>query len=156
MRFSHHAKNEMGLYGIGRFDVVSVVARPIQRGRDDRGNHRLVGLACDGRAIIVVVAGDDPGLTLRADYDSEANAISIALVPGARAEEADACHPRAIVALRDGEPVELQILYPDLGFEESLRAAAQSYGLDQGALVAAVQAALAVPDRAVTLDISTA
>jgi hypothetical protein len=89
-------------------------------------------------------------------YDSEANAISIALVPGARAEEADARHPRAIVALRDGEPVELQILYPDLGFEESLRAAAQSYGLDHGALVAAVQAALAVPDRAVTLDVAAA
>lgn len=93
---------------------------------------------------------------MRADYDSEANAISIALIPGARAQRADRCHPRAIVALRDGEPVELQILYPDLGVEESLRAAAQRYGLDQGALVAAAQAALAVPDRSVTLDVAVA
>jgi hypothetical protein len=93
---------------------------------------------------------------MRADYDSEANAISIALVPGARAEKADPCHPRAIVALRDGEPVELQILYPDLGFEESLRAVVQSYGFDRGALAAAIQAALAVPDRAVTVDVDAA
>lgn len=93
---------------------------------------------------------------MQADYDSEANAISIALTPGAHAQSAGRCHPRAIVALRDGEPVELQVLYPDLGVEESLRAAAQSYGLDQGALIAAAQAALAVPDRSVTLDVAAA
>jgi hypothetical protein len=91
---------------------------------------------------------------VQADYDSKADAISIALVPGAHAERADPCHPRAVVALGGGKPVELQLLYPDLGIEEPLRDAAQSYGLDQGALVAAVQAALAVPDRSVTLDVA--
>ena len=49
------------------------------------------------------------------------------------------------MALRVGEPVELRILYPDLGVEESSSAAAPSYGLDQGALIAAAQAALAAP-----------
>ena len=58
---------------------------------------------------------------MRADMTARPNAISIALMPGAHAEKADACHPRAIVALSDGEPVELQLLYPDLGFEEPLR-----------------------------------
>ena len=60
MRFSRHAKNEMRLYGISPFDVIAAAARPIQGSRDDRGNFRLSGFACDGRAIIVVVAGDDP------------------------------------------------------------------------------------------------
>ena len=88
---------------------------------------------------------------MQADYDSEANAISIALVPGARAEKADACHSRAIVALRGGDPVELQLLYPDLGLEEPLRAVADGYGLDSRTLIGAAEAALAVPDEEVVL-----
>jgi hypothetical protein len=91
---------------------------------------------------------------MRADYDREANAISIALVPGATAETADQCHPRAVVALRDDQPVELQLLYPDLGVDEPLRVAAERYGLDPEALIAAANAALAVPDRAVTLEVA--
>lgn len=88
---------------------------------------------------------------MRADFDSEANAISIALVSGARAESADTRHPRAIVALRRGEPVELQLLYPDFGVEEPLLTVAREYDLDSGALIAAAEAALAAPDREVLL-----
>lgn len=91
---------------------------------------------------------------MRADYDSRANAISISLAPEGRAERADRVHSRAVVALHDGRPVELQLLYPDLGVDEPLTAAAQSYGLDVEALVAAAQAALAAPDRSVTLDVA--
>lgn len=91
---------------------------------------------------------------MRADYDSKANAISIALIPGPRAERADQLHPRAIVALRNDEPVEVQLLYPDLGIDEPLCVAAEGYGLDAEALIAAAQAALAAPDRAVTLEVA--
>jgi hypothetical protein len=90
---------------------------------------------------------------MRSDYDKEANAISITLVDGASADRADQRHERAIVALRDGEPVELQILYPDLGIEEPLRAVAERYELDPEGLAAAT-AALAAPDRAVTLEVA--
>jgi hypothetical protein len=90
---------------------------------------------------------------MRADYDSHANAISITLAPVDHAEQADHVHDRAIVALHDGNPVELQLLYPDLGIEEPLAAAADRYGLDRGALEAAARSALAVPDRVVVLDV---
>jgi hypothetical protein len=61
---------------------------------DERGNSRLMGLDRNARAIIVVIAGDDPDSSLRlfrmtdmrADYDSKANAISIELVKGGPAE----------------------------------------------------------------------
>jgi hypothetical protein len=91
---------------------------------------------------------------MRADYDSEANAVSIALAPAVHAEQADQVHERAVVALRGGHPVELQLLYPDLGVDEPLRAAAGRYRLDAEALIAAAQAALAAPDRAVTVDVA--
>lgn len=90
---------------------------------------------------------------MRADYDREANAISIALADEANAQRADRVHPRAVVALGDGHAVELQLLYPDLGIEEPLEAAARSYELDLEALVAGARAALAAPDRPVTLDV---
>ncbi|HSS04994.1 MAG TPA: hypothetical protein VLK89_07400 [Solirubrobacterales bacterium] len=93
-------------------------------------------------------------IDMRADYDSTANAISIALDRGGRAEQADQVHSRAVVALRDSRPIELQLLYPDLGIEEPVLAVAARYGLDWEALVAAAQAALAAPDRTVTLAVA--
>lgn len=91
---------------------------------------------------------------MRADFDSKANAISITLVPEVEhAERADRVHERAIVALHDGYPVELQVLYPDLGVEEPIAAVVGRYDLDRGALDAAVRSALAVPDRVVVLDV---
>ena len=91
---------------------------------------------------------------MQADYDSKANAISITLSREARAGRADQVHSRAVVALRDGRPIELQLLYPDLGVEEPLGAIAERYGLDAEALTAAARAALAAPDRSVTLDVA--
>jgi hypothetical protein len=90
---------------------------------------------------------------MRADYDSKANAISIKLVDVDHADRADQVHDRAIVALHDGNAVELQLLYPDLGVEEPIAAAADRYSLDRGALEAAAHSALAVPDRVVVLDV---
>lgn len=91
---------------------------------------------------------------MRADYDSTANAISIAITDAAHAERGDEVHPRAVVALADGEPVEVQILYPDAGISEPLVAVAGRYDLDLEALQAAAQSALAAPDRLVVLEVA--
>ena len=50
----------MRLYEILASDVESVVMRPVQEDMDERGNLCLTGLNRSGRAIIVVLAGDDP------------------------------------------------------------------------------------------------
>ncbi len=90
---------------------------------------------------------------MRAQYDSDANAISIELTQAVKADRADQVHTRAVVAVRQGQPVELQLLYPDLGVIEPLAAAAARHGLDREALAAAA-AALAAPDRSVSLDVA--
>lgn len=64
VHFSRHAKNEMRLYDITPSDVESAVMWPIQRDVDERGNPLLTGLDGSGRAIIVVVAGDDPDFVI--------------------------------------------------------------------------------------------
>ena len=93
---------------------------------------------------------------IRADYDSKANAIAIKL---ADVEHADYGDPigdplSAVVGVANDRAVEVQILHPDLGIEEPLNAAAERYDLDVEALIAAAQAALAAPDRAITLDVA--
>ncbi len=60
MRLSRHAKNEMRLYDIAPADVRAVIARPAVTTSDARGNARLAGPDANGRAIIVVIADDDP------------------------------------------------------------------------------------------------
>jgi hypothetical protein len=85
----------------------------------------------------------------RADDDSKANAISVTLAPVEHAERADQVHECAIVALHDGHPVALQLLYPDLGVDAPIAAVASRYALDRGALEASAGSALAVPDRVV-------
>jgi len=90
---------------------------------------------------------------MRADYDSSANAISIVITDAVHADVSDEVHSRAIVALADGTPVEVQLLYPDLGISEPLAAVADRYELDREALNAAAQSALAAPDRVVMLEV---
>ncbi len=64
MRLSRHARNEMRLYGIDAADLQATVAKPISRQLDARGNPRLGGWTRDGRPILGVVAGDDPGFVI--------------------------------------------------------------------------------------------
>ena len=90
---------------------------------------------------------------MRADYDSAANAISIAITDAPDADASDEVHPRAIVALAEGRPVEVQVLYPDMGLSEPLAVVAERYELDSEALHAAAQSALAAPDRVVILEV---
>jgi hypothetical protein len=92
---------------------------------------------------------------VRADYDSSANAISIAITDAATADRSDEVHARAIVALADRQPVEVQLLYPEMGVSEPLAAVAERYGLDREALEAAAQSALAAPDRLVSLEVAS-
>ena len=64
MRFSRHAKNEMRLYKITAADAAAVIASPSSTDRDAKGNPRLTGPDANGRAIIVVIADDDPGFVI--------------------------------------------------------------------------------------------
>lgn len=91
---------------------------------------------------------------MRADYDSKADALSIVLRDFEHfdAEEQvddDYCN---IGLVRDF-PVHVELIGPSahLGL---LNVAAERYGLDASALAAAAQAALAAPDRAITLDVA--
>jgi hypothetical protein len=91
---------------------------------------------------------------MRADYDSTANAISIKLADVLHADRSDEVHSRAVVALADGNPVEVQLLYPDMGLDEPLAAVSDRYDLDLEALEAAAHSALAAPDRVVSLEVA--
>jgi hypothetical protein len=58
------------------------------------------------------------------------------------------------VTFASGKPVNVELLYPNLGLEKPLQAAAARYGLDAEAPVATAQAAIAAPDRVVTVDVA--
>ena len=90
---------------------------------------------------------------MRAEYDTQANAISIEIAEVDRAEKGDEGHERAVVAVAAGRAVEVQVLYPDLGVDEPIRMASERYGLDREALIAAARSALAAPDRRVVVDV---
>ena len=91
---------------------------------------------------------------MRADYDSTANAIAISISDGIKASSGDDVHSRAIVALAHGKPVEVQLLYPDMGLSEPLAAVADRYDVDLEALHSAAQSGLAAPDRVVVLEVA--
>jgi hypothetical protein len=91
---------------------------------------------------------------MKADYDSEADALSITLARFKRYDHQEAvdennCH----VGIVDGSPVDIALLYPARHLD-LLQAAADRYELDGIALLAIAQAALAAPDRLVTMDLS--
>ncbi len=91
---------------------------------------------------------------MRADYDSKANALSIDLTEPCYWDRSEEVVSTVNVAIAGGRPVNVELLYPDLGLEEPLRAVAERYDLDAEALIAAAQAAIAAPDRVVTLDVA--
>jgi len=90
---------------------------------------------------------------MRADYDSEADALSIELRPFEHYErqehiDDDYC----VVGFANSEPVQVALLSPAKHID-LLEAAAERYELDGVALTATAQAALAAPDRVVTLKV---
>jgi len=90
---------------------------------------------------------------MKADYDSEANALSIDLVDARHWEGSEGVGERVNVSFADNKPVNVEVLYPNLGLEEPLREAADRFELDAEVLIAAAQAAIAAPDREVTLEV---
>ena len=91
---------------------------------------------------------------MRADYDSKADTIQIELEPVDRLDRDDADIVGVIVGIRDERPVMIDVIGTRTGIDDQLRSAAERYSLDAEALIAAAQAALAAPDRAVTLDVA--
>ncbi len=91
---------------------------------------------------------------MRADYDSEADALDLELVRFKHYERQEQVDDDfCTVGFAGGRPVSVELLYPAKNLD-LLKLAAERYGLDETALVAAAQAALAAPDRLVTMDLS--
>lgn len=91
---------------------------------------------------------------MRADYDSRADALSIELLGVPRwdgGEEIDDTYCN--VALAKGRPANVELLSPR-DHLELLELVAERFGLDAAALRAAAQAALAAPDRVVSLEVA--
>ncbi len=91
---------------------------------------------------------------MKADYDSQADALSIDLVEvdrwhGSEIIDDDYC----VVALADGRPANIEVLYPRDNLAV-LKKAADHFGLDHEAIEVAARAALAAPDRLVEIDLS--
>jgi hypothetical protein len=92
---------------------------------------------------------------MRADYDSEGDTIQIELEAARKPGHAEDVEDGAVVvSVREDRPVMLDVIGTRNGFEEPLRAAAERYDLDAEALIAAARAALAAPDRAITMDVA--
>lgn len=93
---------------------------------------------------------------MKADYDSRADAIAITVgaAHGTGPARGVTVHERCNVAIAGGSVVDIEVLYPGMGLDDPLRAAAERYDLDLEALVAAARSALAAPDRVVTLEIA--
>ena len=92
---------------------------------------------------------------MRAEYDSEADALSIDLVDAENWDGADESvdESHCTIALSGGRPVNIELLAPATHLE-LLDRAAQHYQLDAKALQAAARSALAVPDRMVVLEVA--
>jgi hypothetical protein len=91
---------------------------------------------------------------MRAEYDSEANALAIDLFTEFVIDYDEEIDGRCNVAVDPaGRPVSVELLYPDEGVESPLTAAAARFGLDAEALIVAARAALGAPDREIVLDV---
>jgi uncharacterized protein YuzE len=92
---------------------------------------------------------------LKADYDTEADALLITLIDDRRSDDAESIDGEELcnVALSKTRVISVELLYPAENLK-LLKAAAERFSLDGEALLAAARAALAAPDRAVTIDLS--
>jgi hypothetical protein len=92
---------------------------------------------------------------MRADYDSEADTIQVELERVRKLGHSEVVEDGAvIVGIYEDRPVMVDVIGTRNGFEGSLRLAAERYDLDAQALTAAARAALAAPDRVVTLAVA--
>jgi hypothetical protein len=92
---------------------------------------------------------------MRADYDSEANVLSIDLIEAERWDGSDPIDDDyCTVALAGDRPANIELLSPAEHLE-LLAIAAKRHRLDAEALEAAARSALAAPDRTILLDVLT-
>jgi len=93
---------------------------------------------------------------MRADYDSEGDTIQIKLELVQRLSHDEIVENGAvIVGIFEDRPVMVDVIGTTGDFERPLRLAAERFDLDAEALTAAAKAALAAPDRTVTLGVGT-
>jgi len=92
---------------------------------------------------------------MRVDYDSEGDTIQIELDEFKRpAYGEDVENGAVVVSVHEDRVVMVDVIGTRKhDFEKPLRTAAELYALDEEALIAAAHAALAAPDRQVTLDV---
>ena len=91
---------------------------------------------------------------MRADYDSEADALDIEFFRFERLERQDSVHDTFCqVGFARGRPSCVEVLNPAENLD-LLDVVAERYALDGAALRAAAQAALAAPDRVVVLEVA--
>jgi hypothetical protein len=91
---------------------------------------------------------------MRADYDSQADALDIELFPFERTERDEVVDGTfCVVTIACGRPAAVELLDPATHLE-LLDVAAARFGLDAASLQAAARAALAVPDRVVELEVA--
>lgn len=90
---------------------------------------------------------------MRAEYDSQADALSIDVLEVERWEGSDPVDDDFCnVALAGGRAANVELLSPR-DHLDLLTIAAEAHGLDAQALLAAAQSALAAPDRTVVLEV---
>lgn len=91
---------------------------------------------------------------MRADFDTQADALEIELFPFQRSERDEVVDDTfCVVTFAQSRPASVELLAPATHLH-LLTTAANRFGLDADALRAAAQAALAAPDRAVELDVA--
>lgn len=91
---------------------------------------------------------------MRADYDSEADALLIDLIDIDRCDERESLHDaNCDVALKDGQPANVELRFPRRHLD-LLDRAAERFGIDGEAMRAAAKAALAAPDRPITIEVA--
>jgi hypothetical protein len=93
---------------------------------------------------------------MKADYDSQADALDIELFPFRYFEGQEVVDDSfCMVGFASGRPASIELLTPATHLD-LLDEAASRFDLDPGALRAAAQAALAAPDRVVQLEVADA
>lgn len=91
---------------------------------------------------------------MKADFDSEANALWIDLTGARRVSWAEEISYRCNVVMDlSDRPAGVEVLYLDKPYDDLLRTAAERFDLDAEALIAIARAAVAAPDREVTLEL---
>ncbi len=91
---------------------------------------------------------------MKADYDSQANALWIDLIQADHEAYNEEIDYRCRVSFDSSDrPVGVEALFLDQPYEAFLRTAAERFDLDVEALIGIARAAVAAPDREVTLHL---